>query len=987
MLQRSAILLCLGASALGANAQMFTAGEFNVTPAGAASYHVPIKVPPGVAGMQPDLALNYNSQSGNGLLGIGWSLSGLSAIVRCPKTMSQDGVRGSVNFDVDDRYCLDGQRLIAVRDPANSGASVGDYGANGTFYTTEQEGFNKIQSFGSVGSGTAPTGKAFYGPAYFTVKSKAGLTMEYGNTADSRVSATGKTVVRMWALNKISDSKGNYLSITYSPADSVNGQSYPTAITYTANDSTTPVLAGTNRINFIYNDQDTGTMVTRPDVSPSYAVGSVVQNTVRLTNVSISVSGTTVREYKIGYGATTSAPSSSLITSIKECAAGLACLPALSFGWSNLAPGWSMATWPGGPQPGPPISGQCFTGDFDGDSRTDLACFTGVAGRWQISLSTGTSWSTLPDWTGGPTPGTPIGEQCVTGDFDGNGKTDIACYTGGGGSWHVALSTGSGWSTSYWNGGNSPGLPIGNQCIAADVNGDGKTDIVCYAGSSNFVYSLSTGSGWQNISGNGGNAPGSPLEGNQCFSGDFNGDGKTDLACNGGAGSTDWPMSLSNASGNGWTGALWRGGNAPGAPNSNQCMTGDFNGDGKTDIVCYPGSGSQWVMQLSTGAGWATTTWGNSASPGVPVGNQCMTADLNGDGKTDMACYSGTPGSWAVTLSTGTGWVNQDWRNGNSPGFPIGAQCVPGDFNGDGKTDILCYPGSGSNWVLSSPSTTPYALLTSVTNGGGVVITPTYNMLARTLGTRFTRTVALTAPQYSTVPALPVVTDVDFSNGIGGTRRTSYWYDTAVTEIGTGRGYLGFKSVLSQDMSTNMQTKTVFRTDFPYIGLADVSTTSTGSGALLSKTTNTYSCLDASSGMTAACSISGTLPTGPVNPKPMFVYPNQIEKRAWDLNGAGMPGSRVTNASIDAYGNFGSVTTKTLNPDGSDSEFSKVVTSTYYNDPTRWYLGRLTKSVVVASGPTVPAAVVAGSGNLPPTPGPSISPSVLMPILNMLLDD
>src|ERR1051325_5647321 len=85
-----------------------TPGSFRVSESGAATYTIPIQVPPGVAGMQPQLALTYNSQAGNGLLGMGWSLSGLSAITRCPRTVAQDGVKGGINYDWEDRSRPDG---------------------------------------------------------------------------------------------------------------------------------------------------------------------------------------------------------------------------------------------------------------------------------------------------------------------------------------------------------------------------------------------------------------------------------------------------------------------------------------------------------------------------------------------------------------------------------------------------------------------------------------------------------------------------------------------------------------------------------------------------------------------------------------------------------------------------------------------------------------------------------------------------------------
>ena len=193
----------------------FTPGSFRVNETGAAEYRIAIQVPPGIAGMEPKLALVYNSQAGNGLLGVGWSLQGLSAVTRCPRTMAQDGFRGRVQYSLNDRYCLDGQRLIAIS---------GSDGANGTEYGTERESFAKVDSNGTAGNG----------PLWFKVWTKSGQVIEYGNSADSRIEAQGKPSVRVWAVNKISDTKGNYLTVSY-VEDAANSDFRPDRIEYTAN--------------------------------------------------------------------------------------------------------------------------------------------------------------------------------------------------------------------------------------------------------------------------------------------------------------------------------------------------------------------------------------------------------------------------------------------------------------------------------------------------------------------------------------------------------------------------------------------------------------------------------------------------------------------------------------------------------------------------------------------------------------------------------
>src|ERR1700743_3401021 len=157
-------------------------GLFGVNTTGSATYTVPIAAPPGTADIVPRLSVNYASQDSNGILGIGWSIAGLPSISRCARTLAQDGIHGGVNYDLNDRFCLDGQRLVLIS---------GTYGADGSEYRTEIESFTKIIAHGSAGSG----------PAWFEIHLKSGLAMQLGDTTDSRILAKGTATARSWALN------------------------------------------------------------------------------------------------------------------------------------------------------------------------------------------------------------------------------------------------------------------------------------------------------------------------------------------------------------------------------------------------------------------------------------------------------------------------------------------------------------------------------------------------------------------------------------------------------------------------------------------------------------------------------------------------------------------------------------------------------------------------------------------------------------------
>lgn len=171
-----------------------TAAAADVTPGGGASNSIPIAVPASTNGMAPRIALVYNSQGGDGPLGWGWSISGLSSIIRVPRNHHFDSKTEGVELTADDRFALDGVRLIGVS---------GTYGAHNATYATESESFAAITSYGSLGGG----------PERFEVTTKDGLIMEYGNSTDSRVPGSG--AVLFWRLNKIRSQEGNYIEFKY----------------------------------------------------------------------------------------------------------------------------------------------------------------------------------------------------------------------------------------------------------------------------------------------------------------------------------------------------------------------------------------------------------------------------------------------------------------------------------------------------------------------------------------------------------------------------------------------------------------------------------------------------------------------------------------------------------------------------------------------------------------------------------------------------
>jgi hypothetical protein len=555
--------------------------------------------------------------------------------------------------------------------------------------------------------------------------SPSSIQVNQASKCSSAVTGTGSFSSSVtWSVNQGTiDQSGNYTApanVTTATVTATSTQdstkSGTASVTVTP---ATPATIGLSSLAFapssvVSGNGSTGTVVAVGPVPTGGVVISLSSGNSAIVSVPSSVTipaGSTSATFAVSSGSVATATGVTITASSATVVSSVLTVdPAATVNWS------------GGPSPSFPITGQCFAGDFNGDGKTDLACYLGNgasgpnAGVWSVALSTGSGWQ-LESWSGGQGPALPVTGQCVTGDFNGDGKTDIACFTGFAGEvWSVSLSTGSGWETQSWNGGPLLAaewnvVPIPGQCFAADFNGDGKTDLACSDGVDDvWSVALSTGSGWNTGSWSGGPTVPLPMT-QQCLDGDLNGDGKADLFCWTGE-SGGWGVAIST--GSGFQGSVWGGGPIPVdewnvVPVPSQCFAADLTGDKMTDIGCSNGVNGNWNIGLSTGSGWNTAVWSGGPTVPLPMTQQCLDGDLNGDGKADLFCWTGESGGWGVAISTGSGFQGSIWGGGPIPVdewnvVPVPGQCFTGDFNGDGLTDVACYSGSGGNWNVSLSS-------------------------------------------------------------------------------------------------------------------------------------------------------------------------------------------------------------------------------------------------------------------------------------------
>jgi hypothetical protein len=286
-------------------------------------------------------------------------------------------------------------------------------------------------------------------------------------------------------------------------------------------------------------------------------------------------------------------------------------------------------------------------GDFDGNGKDDIVSFTrGIGGDVYVARSNGRRFVGIDDlWSDSFAPWR---QAPLVGDVNGDGKSDVVAFTRGDtGAVTVALSTGRAfgrtttWTTSFATGDSIPAV--------GDFDGDGKADVAAFdrGRAANVTVALSTGRAF----GRARTWPGSFAAGKAIPEvADVNGDGKDDVvAFTRGNGGDVW-VALSTGRSftrpQPWHGWFATGGTLP--------ALGDVNGDGKADLIAFGrGRSAEVTVALSTGRSFRLTDkpWLDSfatddAVPGV--------GDFNGDHKADIAAFTrGGTADVYVALSTG----------------------------------------------------------------------------------------------------------------------------------------------------------------------------------------------------------------------------------------------------------------------------------------------------------------------------------------------
>ncbi|MBV9957813.1 MAG: VCBS repeat-containing protein [Acidobacteria bacterium] len=252
------------------------------------------------------------------------------------------------------------------------------------------------------------------------------------------------------------------------------------------------------------------------------------------------------------------------------------------------------------------------SGDYDGDGKSDLAAWLPSGGLWSDRSSVDGSVREQA-WGAGS-----FGDVPVAGDYDGDGVADLAVFRTSDSNWYILLSHTNALKVQTW--GLSTDKPV-----PADYDGDAKTDLAVFRESTGAWFILQSGSNTLRAEVFG-------VAGDKTAQGDYDGDGQADLAV---FRPSELFWYVLNSSNNSLRSERW------GSTSDDKPVPGDYDGDGKTDIATYR-SGGWSILRSTDHLGEEHAAGGVNYIP-VP-------ADYDGDGKTDAAAYA--DGLWIMQTTS-----------------------------------------------------------------------------------------------------------------------------------------------------------------------------------------------------------------------------------------------------------------------------------------------------------------------------------------------